>query len=239
MVGLLRRPLTRPFGLPFVHSFRRFPRASNPCGSPDQCNALFCSWVFGLVTVLSMTQLRAGSLTWWIGPHSRITTFTTGIKHPLLSVVKPYGPGGAAPRQIMSHEVFGLVSKWGALSATDEWYGISIIACSTVDTNRIVIADGWSPYDHNSVLTAAEILNRQWYRQTVEDGRLVAEPEPPGWLERRCALLRCSWFASVASRIAAGERVTFEDIKAAYRVHNSGEQIPTGTWNQLRERFLN
>jgi len=46
------------------------------------------------------------------------------------------------------------------------------------------------------LLAAAEILQRQWHRQSVKDGRVVFEPEPPGWFERRCALLQCSWFST-------------------------------------------
>ncbi len=41
--------------------------------------------------MLSMTQPRAGFLTGWIGPHSRITHVSNGIKHPLFHFVKPYG----------------------------------------------------------------------------------------------------------------------------------------------------
>ena len=135
----------------------------------------------------------------------------------------------------MSNEIFCLVSQWGVLPDAGEWYGISIVACSTSDTNRIAIADGWSPHDHGSTLAAAEILQRQWHRQSVKDGRVVFEPEPPGWFERRCAFLQCSWFHNLARRMAAGEHVTVEEIQQAYRVHNDGRSIPTGTWDQLRE----
>jgi len=128
--------------------------------------------------------------------------------------------------------VFGLVSQWGVLPDTDEWYAINILACDASDPNQITIADGWSPHDHGSTLTASEILPRQWYRQTVKDGRVVFELEPPGWFERRCALLKCSWFHSLVQRMAAGEVLTFEEIKAAYRTHN-GCNIPIGTWSQL------
>jgi len=34
---------------------------------------------------------------------------------------------------------------------------------------------------------------------------------------------------------SAGEHVTVEEIEQAYRVHNDGRSIPTGTWDQLRE----
>ncbi len=135
----------------------------------------------------------------------------------------------------MSDETFCLVSQWGVLPDSDEWYGISIIACSTVDTKRIAIADGWSPHDHGSVLSAGELLTRQWHRQTVVDGRVIFQPEPPGWFERRCALLRCSWFYDLARRMAAGEDVAIEEVKQAYRAHNDGRILPTGMWYQLRE----
>ncbi len=138
-------------------------------------------------------------------------------------------------RVSMGNQTFCLVSQWGVLPDTDECYGISIVACSTLDTNRITIADGWSPHDHGSTLTASGILARQWYRQSVKEGRYVFELEPPGWFERRCALLKCSWFHALAQRMEAGQLVIFEEIQHAYRAHNDGRKIPVGTWNQLRE----
>src|SRR6185503_5138081 len=61
---------------------------------------------------------------------------------------------------------------------------ISIIASSTSDTNRIAIADGWSPHDHASVLSPDRILAYEPLGQSVKDGRVVLEPQPPGWFER-------------------------------------------------------
>jgi hypothetical protein len=138
----------------------------------------------------------------------------------------------------MSNYIVGLVSQWGVPLDPDEWYGINIIACDTLDPNRIAIADGWDPHDHGSALSAAEILPRRWYRQSMKDGRFVFELEPPGWFERRCAVLKCSWFHPFVQRMAGGERVSFEQIKEAYRLHNNGRLIPTGTWMQLREGCL-
>src|SRR6266581_7932580 len=131
----------------------------------------------------------------------------------------------------MSAEIYCLVSQWIKLPVSNDWYPITIIGCSTSDTNRIVVADGWSPHDHGSVLSASEILTRVWHRQWMHDGRWMVEPEPPGWFERRCGALKCSWFPALARRVAAGESVTFEEIRAAYRTHNDGQEIPTGTWN--------
>lgn len=135
----------------------------------------------------------------------------------------------------MSNEILCLVSRWRVLPDTDECYGISIVACSSSDTNRITIADGWAPHDHGSTLTATEILSRRWYRHSVKGGRQVFDLEPPGWFERRCALLKCSWFHTLVQRMAAGELVTFEEVQQAYRTHNDGRSIPIGTWDQLRE----
>ena len=45
------------------------------------------------------------------------------------------------------------------LPDTGEWYGISIVACSTSDTNRITIADGWGPHDHGMLQSVDSAVN--------------------------------------------------------------------------------
>src|SRR5260221_540692 len=104
--------------------------------------------------------------------------------------------------------MFCLVSRWGVLPESNEWYSISIIACSASDSNSITIADGWSPHDHGSTLSAAELLRKEWYRHSVRNGQHVYELEPPGWFERRCALLQCSWFFDLPTGIAVAETVS-------------------------------
>jgi hypothetical protein len=135
----------------------------------------------------------------------------------------------------VSSNVFCLVSRWGVLPESDEWCGISIIACSASDSNNIAIADGWSPHDHGSTLSAAELLRKEWYRHSVKNGQHVYELEPPGWFERRCALLQCSWFFVLAQQLAAGELVPVGVVQQAYRAHNDGRTLPTGTWGQLQK----
>ena len=49
------------------------------------------------------------------------------------------------------------------------------------------------------------------------------------FLERNGA----SWFVPMVERMAAGEKVSLEEIEAAYREHNDGKEMPKGTWGEL------
>jgi hypothetical protein len=51
------------------------------------------------------------------------------------------------------------------------------------------------------------------------------EPGPPDWFRRKCAEAGCSWFVSFVERMAGGEDIPIEEIKAAYRENNSGKEL--------------
>ena len=74
------------------------------------------------------------------------------------------------------------------------------------------------------------------FHDAMVDGELKTmsiEQEPPGWFERKCAEAGCSWFVPFVRRMAAGEDVPLEEIQAAYREHNEGREMPSGTWGSL------
>lgn len=51
------------------------------------------------------------------------------------------------------------------------------------------------------------------------------EYEPPGWFHRQCLAAGCLWFYAIVERIAAGEGIPIEAIKAAYRENNEGKEL--------------
>jgi len=51
------------------------------------------------------------------------------------------------------------------------------------------------------------------------------EPGSPDWFRHKCAEAGCSWFVSFVERMAAGEDIPIEEIKAAYREHNGGKEL--------------
>ena len=74
------------------------------------------------------------------------------------------------------------------------------------------------------------------YHNVVLNGvlkTLKIEEEPPGWFLRRCAEAKCEWFVPFVERMAAGDEVPIEEIKAAYRIHNEGQDMPCGSWSTL------
>ena len=114
---------------------------------------------------------------------------------------------------------------------------LQVITCSVSDNNRkIFIGQGWHGHDPGGVTTAAQIIarEREGFRNILKDGKIRYEPEPSGWFDRQCGLLDCPWFPAIVRRMASGEIVPFEEIRNAYRIHNKGEEIPVGTWEQLR-----
>jgi hypothetical protein len=69
----------------------------------------------------------------------------------------------------------------------------------------------------------------------IVDGKEKAtwEEEPPGWFERKCAEAHCSWFVPMVRQMAAGEEVSLEEIRAAFRKHNGGIEMPCGDWSEI------
>lgn len=51
------------------------------------------------------------------------------------------------------------------------------------------------------------------------------EYEPPGWFRRQCEAADCLWFYGLVERMAAGEEIPIEEIKAAYRENNGGKDL--------------
>lgn len=51
------------------------------------------------------------------------------------------------------------------------------------------------------------------------------EPGPPGWFRRQCEAAGCLWFYGLVERMAAGEEVSIEEIKEAYRENNGGKEL--------------
>lgn len=66
----------------------------------------------------------------------------------------------------------------------------------------------------------------------VENGTTQVKKEPR-WFEIQCQRLSCTWFLPYVRRMAKGEEVELEEIKAAYREHNGGKEIPCGKWGSV------
>lgn len=62
-----------------------------------------------------------------------------------------------------------------------------------------------------------------YYDKSV-NGKLW-EPGPPGWFLRQCEAAGCLWFYGLVERMAAGEEIPIEEIKAAYRENNGGKEL--------------
>lgn len=73
-----------------------------------------------------------------------------------------------------------------------------------------------------------------WKNVDGKDKFLGWKEEPPGWFRRQCEAAGCLWFYRMVESMAAGEEVPIEEIKAAYRKHNGGKELPQIPIHDLR-----
>jgi hypothetical protein len=105
-------------------------------------------------------------------------------------------------------------------------------------TPLIAIRIGKGRNSESWCLSPSRILERRphiFHYEVVEGVAKMVKiaEEPPGWFARRCAETKCEWFVPFVERMAAGEEVPLEEIQAAYRIHNEGQEMPSGSWNTL------
>jgi hypothetical protein len=103
------------------------------------------------------------------------------------------------------------------------------------EDNAIALVAGPGPYDDNSVSSAASWLERRPFLRWFYAEKVAGGIEPPGWFERECSAGGFGWFVPIAKRIAAGEKVSLEEITTTYAAHNRGRAMPHGTVSQLFE----
>lgn len=49
--------------------------------------------------------------------------------------------------------------------------------------------------------------------------------EPGRWFSLKCAEAGCIWFVPLVVRMATGEAVALDEIKAVYRANNNGKEL--------------
>lgn len=115
---------------------------------------------------------------------------------------------------------------------------VSYVPRAGIQGVRICVQEGVGPHARSWMESPAEMFDArrlQW--DVVEKNGIPTMTNPrlqrPGWFERKCAEAGCSWFVPFVRRMAAGEEIPLEEIQAAYREHNEGKEMPSGTWGSL------
>lgn len=107
------------------------------------------------------------------------------------------------------------------------------------DTPLILVEWGYRGNTEGPTLPPKEMLEfrKGHLINRVVEGIVKAtwEEEPPGWFERKCAEAHCSWFVPMVRRMAAGQEVPLEEIRAAFRENNGGREMPCGEWAEIYE----
>lgn len=91
----------------------------------------------------------------------------------------------------------------------------------------VAVVYGWMPGTRQGPCLEPDKM-LEWapstfYEKSV-NGKLW-EPGPPGWFRRQCEAAGCLWFFGLVERMAAGEEVSIEEIKATYRENNGGKEL--------------
>src|SRR6187549_269843 len=93
----------------------------------------------------------------------------------------------------------------------------------------LALCAGPGPHDEGSVAEVSSWLERRPFKRWFYNERVASGIEEPGWLERECVSAGCGWFIPFARRIASREKVSLEEITAAYSAHNDGLAMLHGT----------